>query len=191
MDPIDKSSLHRKIRWRIVSLLWIVSFLALIDRANLGYAALTMNEHLGLAEHEYGMGSSIFYAGYLFSQVPSVWIAQQLGASKALGLFAIAWGAIASSFAFMVRARATVGTFYALRVALGIAEGGFLPIMFYAISQWFSSSDGSLTYANAILLTSSPVAGMLGGLIAAAILSMDQVAGVDGWQRQPRGTLQR
>ena len=62
------SRASRKAAWRLIPFLilcWVVAFL---DRVNVGFAALTMNNELGLTAEMFGFGVGIFFFGYLCSR---------------------------------------------------------------------------------------------------------------------------
>ena len=54
-----------KIGWRLMPLLITSYILNYLDRTNVSFAALTMNQALGLSAKEFGYGSGIFFLGYL------------------------------------------------------------------------------------------------------------------------------
>ncbi len=54
LGAVDESALRRKVSRRVVAPLFVIMFIALIDRANLSYAALSMKADLGLTDLEYG-----------------------------------------------------------------------------------------------------------------------------------------
>ena len=56
---------------RLVPLLFICYVVNWIDRVNVGFAALQMNEDLGLDPAVYGFGAGIFFIGYALFEVPS------------------------------------------------------------------------------------------------------------------------
>ena len=57
---------RRKAYRNIILPLFITSVIAYLDRINLSYAALTMNEDLGFSDAVFGLGAGIFFAGYVF-----------------------------------------------------------------------------------------------------------------------------
>ena len=60
-----------KAKWRLMSLILLLYFIAFVDRVNVGFAALTMNKDLGLTPYIYGWGAGIFFFGYFIFEVPS------------------------------------------------------------------------------------------------------------------------
>ena len=66
-----EASTIRKMRIRIllfVLLLYVVSFL---DRINIGFAALTMNQELDISSQQFGFLVGIFFIGYALLEIPS------------------------------------------------------------------------------------------------------------------------
>ena len=59
------ASAKRKAYLNIVLPLFITSIIAYMDRINLSYAALTMNNDLGFTDEIFGLGAGIFFAGYV------------------------------------------------------------------------------------------------------------------------------
>ena len=53
-----------RVRWRILPMLWVLSFVSYIDRANLAYVSLKMNRELGFDTTTYGIGAALFFVGY-------------------------------------------------------------------------------------------------------------------------------
>ena len=49
-------------------LCYVVNFL---DRVNVSFAALAMNEDLGFTPSIYGAGAGIFFVGYILFEIPS------------------------------------------------------------------------------------------------------------------------
>ncbi|MGO7164062.1 MFS transporter, partial [Rhizobium johnstonii] len=61
----------RKITFRIVPFIMLLYFIAFLDRVNIGFAALTMNQDLGFSSTVFGIGAGIFFVGYFLFEVPS------------------------------------------------------------------------------------------------------------------------
>src|SRR5581483_11079648 len=54
----------RKLRRRLIPLLFILYVVAYLDRINIGFAALTMNGDLGITSAQFGLLIGIFFWGY-------------------------------------------------------------------------------------------------------------------------------
>lgn len=65
-DPTTQEAERRvfaKIGWRLMPILTISYILNYLDRTNVSFAALTMNEAIGLTATQFGLGAGIFFAG--------------------------------------------------------------------------------------------------------------------------------
>ena len=174
-NAIEKAAM-RKVYLRILPLTVVMYFLCYIDRINVSFAALTMNKDIGLDAWTYGLSSSAFYLGYVVFEIPSNLIMDKVGARLWLARIMITWG-IASAVT-----AAVVGptSFLAIRFLLGVGEAGLFPGTILLFTYWFPDSHrariiGSFTLA-------LPVSVALGAPISTAILGMDGVLGIKGWQ---------
>ena len=70
----------RKVAFRIVPFIMLLYFVAYIDRVNIGFAALTMNQDLGFSPAVFGLGAGIFFWGYFLFEIPSNIILDKVGA---------------------------------------------------------------------------------------------------------------
>jgi sugar phosphate permease len=66
MNDIDTQSrleadTMRRVTWRIIPFLIACYLLALIDRGNIGMAALQMNDDLGISKKVFGFAGSLFF----------------------------------------------------------------------------------------------------------------------------------
>jgi MFS transporter, ACS family, tartrate transporter len=91
----------RKAAWRLIPFLILCWLVSILDRVNVGFAALTMNKELGLTAEMFGFGAGIFFFGYFIFEVPSNLILERVGARRWIARIMISWGVIAASFAFV------------------------------------------------------------------------------------------
>lgn len=68
---IDETELDRKVWWRIIPFVAILLLICIIDRVNIGYAALTMNAELGIDPAFFGFISGIFLSVILSARFPA------------------------------------------------------------------------------------------------------------------------
>jgi hypothetical protein len=59
----------RKAAWRLIPFLILCWLISILDRVNIGFAALTMNKELGLTAEMFGFGAGIFFFGYFIFEV--------------------------------------------------------------------------------------------------------------------------
>ncbi|MBN9554537.1 MAG: MFS transporter, partial [Alphaproteobacteria bacterium] len=62
-----------------MALMYVASFL---DRVNVGFAALTMNQDLGFSASVFGTGAGIFFFGYFLFEIPSNLMLEKVGARR-------------------------------------------------------------------------------------------------------------
>ncbi len=111
----------RKVTLRIIPFIMLLYFIAFLDRVNIGFAALTMNQDLGFSPTVFGLGAGIFFLGYFLFEVPSNLILHKVGARIWIARVMITWGFVSGCMAFV---QGTT-SFYILRFLLGVAEAGF------------------------------------------------------------------
>ncbi len=75
-----------KVTRRLVPFLIICYFVAYLDRVNVGFAALTMNQDLGLSQTAFGFGAGIFFIAYFIFEAPSNLLLERFGARKWIAL---------------------------------------------------------------------------------------------------------
>lgn len=79
--PLDnRPDIVSKAAWRILPILMICYFAAFLDRVNIGFAALTMNQDLGFSASVFGFGAGIFFLGYILCELPSNLLLVRFGA---------------------------------------------------------------------------------------------------------------
>jgi MFS transporter, ACS family, tartrate transporter len=165
-----------KVTRRLIPFLFVLYIFNFLDRTNVSVAALTMKPDLGLSDAVYGTGAGIFFLGYFFLEVPSNLILQRLGARVWMARIMVTWGIISSATMF-VRGPTS---FYTMRFLLGVAEAGFFPGMIFYLTQWFPAAERAKALSRFMLASS--LAGVLGGPLSAALLKLNGVAGLKGWQ---------
>src|SRR3569623_1756627 len=119
----DTDAIFRRAAWRLVPQILALYIAAFLNRVNVGFAALTMNQDLGFSPEVYGWGTGIFFLGYLVFEVPSNLILERVGARLWMARIMITWALVSMAFAFV---QGPV-MFAALRFLLGLAEAGFYP----------------------------------------------------------------
>jgi len=122
----------RKITIRLLPLLLIGYLVSYIDRTNLGFAALTMNQAIGLTATQFGIAAGAFYVGYVLLEVPSNLVLQRVGARRWLARIMVTWG-IAVAGTALARGPHSL---YALRLLTGAAEAGFYPGVIFYLATW-------------------------------------------------------
>src|SRR3954469_20892030 len=122
-----------EVKRRLVPFLVTCYFVAYLDRVNVGFAALTMNQDLHFSASAFGFGAGIFFLAYFFLEVPSNLLLERVGARRWIARIMFTWGIISGATA-LVRGETS---FYVVRVLLGIAEAGSFPGIIFFLTLWF------------------------------------------------------
>jgi MFS transporter, ACS family, tartrate transporter len=174
-NPME-AVLVRKLKIRLLPFLFVLFVLAFIDRINLGFAALTMNQELAITAQQFGFAAGIFFWGYFLFEIPSNLILHKIGARVWIARILITWGAIATLTGFVH----SVHQLYVARFALGIAESGYFPGIVLYLGYWFRQREKA--QAIALILIGIPVASILGGPISGFILDHARWLGLSSWR---------
>jgi len=176
MENKNLTALNRKRWFHVLLPLFIGSVIAYLDRVNISYAALTMNQELGFSASVYGMGAGIFFAGYVLFEIPGALIAERWSPRIWLARIMITWGIISVLMAFI----RTPWQFYLVRFLLGAAEASFYPVAYASvIPRWFTPEERPK--AIALMLASLQISAMIGSPLAGWVLGLT-VKGFHGWQ---------
>jgi sugar phosphate permease len=170
-----KSLIQRKYFYIILPT-FVGSVIAYLDRVNIAYAALTMNEDLGFSAQIFGMGAGIFFFGYVLFEVPGALIAERWSPRIWIARIMITWGIISCWMAFIQNA----WQFYLVRFMLGAAEASFYPVVYASIiPRWFTPEERPR--AIAFMLASLQVSAIIGSPLAGWLLGVHWFA-FKGWQ---------
>jgi MFS transporter, ACS family, tartrate transporter len=166
----------RKATRRLIPFLFLIYVVAYLDRVNVSFAQLQLEDDLSFSDTIFGIGAGIFSLGYVIFGVPSNLALARFGARRWLAAIMVVWGVISASMMFIDSA----ASFYALRFLLGAAEAGFFPGIILFLTWWFPERER--TPALALFLTAVSAAYVFGGPISGGLLELDSFAGLDGWQ---------
>jgi len=166
----------RKLRLRILSFVFLLFVVALLDRVNIGFAALTMNKELAITSRQYGLIFGIFFFGYFFFEIPSNLLLHKIGARVWIARILISWGIVAMLTGFVH----TVPQLYIVRFLLGLAEAGYFPGIALYLTYWFPQREQARVLA--FLIAAIPVATILGAPVSGLILDHVRWLGVSSWR---------
>jgi D-galactonate transporter len=177
LSPAFENATYAKVTRRLIPFLFGCYILAYVDRVNVGFAKLQMQQDLGMTETVYGIGAGVFFIGYFIFEIPANLMLQRLGARFWLGPIIVAWGIVSACTVFVSN---TTG-FYVLRFLLGIMESGFFPGVILFLTYWYTRKQRAKMVA--IFVSANPLSGVLAGPISGAILAhMSGVGGLRAWQ---------
>jgi len=176
MEAAVEKSAMRKIYMRLLPFAILSYVLAYIDRINVSFAGLTMRGDLHLSATDFGFALGTFFLGYFIFEVPSNVIMEKVGARIWIARIMITWGIFAGAMAFVY----DTTSFSIVRFLLGVAEAGFFPGMLLYFTYWFPRRHHARIVSG--FLAGLPVAVALGAPISTALLSLDGLFGLKGWQ---------
>src|SRR3954447_26345159 len=166
----------RKVGLRLIPFLVLCYFISYVDRVNVGFAALTMNRDLGLSAAAFGIGGGLFFVAYVLFEVPSNVAMEKVGARLWIARIMITWGLVGAASAFVTGAI----SFSVARFLLGAAEAGFFPGVILYLTYWFPKAYRARIVA--LFMVAIPLSSFFGSPLSAALLTLDGMAGLRGWQ---------
>lgn len=171
-----ETNTFKKVRNRLIPFLTLLYFFAMLDRVNVGYAALTMNKELGISSAQFGLVAGIFFIGYFLFEVPSNLIMVKVGARQWIGRILVTWG-IASSACGLIQ---TETHLYLGRFILGIMEAGFYPGIMLYLTYWFPARERAKVIS--LFMLALPLSSILGAPISGLILDYVHWLGLSSWR---------
>jgi ACS family tartrate transporter-like MFS transporter len=166
----------RKLQTRIIPFVFVLFVIAIVDRVNIGLAALTMNKELAITSQQYGFLAGIFFFGYFIFEIPSNLLLHKIGARVWIARILVSWGIVAVLTGFAQ----TAFHLYVLRFLLGVAEAGYFPGICLYLTYWFPQRQ--LARAVALLCAASPIANMVGAPVSGVILDHIHWFGLSSWR---------
>src|SRR5712671_5699880 len=85
---------RRRIAGRLLPFLFVLYFIAYLDRVNVGFAGLEMSRNLGFTDRVFGLGAGIFFAGYFLFEIPGALIVERWSARRWIARILITWGLV-------------------------------------------------------------------------------------------------
>ncbi|MBV8617714.1 MAG: MFS transporter [Curvibacter sp.] len=138
-----------RVRWFILAVLFFVTAVNYADRATISIAGSAIKTSLGLTPVQMGYIFSAFGWSYVLAQLPGGWLLDRFG-SKVTYFFSIFLWSVFTLFqggvGFLTGATA-IGTFFALRLLVGVAEAPSFPGNSRITSAWFPRHERGLASA--------------------------------------------
>ena len=176
MDDALQRSTMRKVYLRLLPFAVLSYVFAYVDRINVSFAGLTMRSDLGMSAATFGFAVGMFYWGYSIFEVPSNVVLEKVGARIWIARIMITWGILAG----LTAAVSGPTSFAIVRFLLGVAEAGFFPGIIFYFTYWFPSRHHAQIVSG--FMIGLPVAVALGAPISTALLDLDGLFGLRGWQ---------
>lgn len=171
-DVVDELSIPSR------QLLPVLTLLSYLDRINVSNARLAgMQEDLGMSDTLWSTGISMFYVGYIISQIPANVIIAKGRPRLLLPLCMLAWSVVTICMPAVTKGWG----FILCRFLIGLTEGPFVPALSLMTSSWYTKHESPLRMG--IWHAGNTISQALSGLLAAGILSnMEGVANIRAWK---------
>jgi MFS transporter, ACS family, glucarate transporter len=161
------------VRWRVLFVLFVVSFVNYFLRNALSVAVPSIQEEFGYTNEEIGWILNAFNISYTLMMIPGGIFGERFGPRRALGSVAVAWGILTwfTGFAPGLMAASASGAMVSLivvRLLVGASNAPIFPITTGLIEGWFPPGRWALPNA----LTSSGLSlgqAALGPIVTALI----------------------
>ncbi len=137
---------NTNVRWKILALLFMASFVAYMLRTNMSIAGESMMADLGLSKIQLGWVLSAFAWGYAIFQFPGGIFGDKVGTRRALTIIAVLWGILTLATGLVpgtTLASTTIilTTLIGLRFIMGVVQAPLFPVACGgAIGDWFPVS---------------------------------------------------
>ncbi|CAI7654205.1 unnamed protein product [Penicillium manginii] len=180
-DPVythlEQRKIIRRIDFRLILMLGFLHCVCLIDRGNLGTAAIAgMEKELKLVGTQYSTIAVAFFPPYIALQVLGPVLVRKIGPINYLSGVCLIWGCVMLSAGFVKKWTEMVG----IRIIIGALEAGFFPASVYLISTWYTRYDIQKRYAIFYLL--GCVASAFTGILSYGITFMHGLGGLTAWR---------
>jgi D-galactonate transporter len=183
MEEIEKRVIGKVMR-RLIPFLILCYFVAYLDRVNVSFAKLHMNQALGFNDAAFGLGAGLFFIAYFLFEVPSNIFLERVGARLWIARIMISWGIVSGAFAFIPSLAGATGVsnegvFYTLRLLLGACEAGFFPGIIFYLTLWFPAVYRARVIS--FFMLAIPISSIVGAPISGMLLNVSGW-GLEGWQ---------
>jgi MFS family permease len=176
---VNEAALSRataKVERRLIPFLMLIFLVSFLDRANVGFVKGDLQVSVGISESVFALGAGLFFVSYALFEVPSNIMMHKFGAKIWISRIMVTWGLAGAALMF-TRGPAS---FYVFRLLLGAAEAGLFPAAIYYMGCWFP--DDSRGKAIGYFFVAAPLALVVGGPVSGALLNLDGVLSLAGWQ---------
>ncbi|PTB77131.1 MFS general substrate transporter, partial [Trichoderma longibrachiatum ATCC 18648] len=174
---------YRRLIWKLdvhlLPPLFVLWFISLIDRVNIGTARIQgLEKDLGMdpLSNQFNIATVVVFIGLMLAEVPSNWLVKRLkpatvlcGECIILGIFTIAQGLL-NNFAGLV----------AIRLIIGILEAGLIPGSIFLLSAYYPRYE--LQWRVSMLHVGNALSNAVGGLLAYAVAGIHSSSEWHGWR---------
>ena len=153
--------------WRLLALLFVLSFLNYIDRANLSVGATDIQRDLHISSYQLGLLLSALFWTYAVLQLANIsgWVVDRFNVGWVLAGGFFLWSA-ATAFTGIAH---TFALLFAMRLLLGIGESIAYPSYSRILATYFSENQRGL--ANALIDAGTKIGPAFGTLLGGFLMA--------------------
>ena len=142
-------SRQTRVRYLIITILFVVSCFSFADRSALSQAASSMPREMNLNAARLGYLLFAFGWAYALGQLPSGGLLDRFGSKRVYGIAIIGWSicAFLTAFAGYLAASAAFTAIFILRVLSGFFQSPVFPGNGRIVASWFPSTERGRTSA--------------------------------------------
>jgi ACS family glucarate transporter-like MFS transporter len=145
MTAISQAEVEVKtrIRWLIVTMLFVLTCINYADRATLAIAGPVISKQLGLDAAQMGFVFSAFGWAYVIGQLPGGWLLDRYGSKSVYAFSIFFWSlfTVLQGFVGFVAGGAAVVVLFSLRFLVGLAESPSFPGNSRIVAAWFPGHE--------------------------------------------------
>lgn len=140
-----------RVRWMVVTSLFLTYVLMFIDRVNISIAAKYIMDEFAISSVQMGAVFSTFVFGYALFQIPGGWLGDRFGPRRVLG-FAIIWWSVFTALtawapdSVLASSLGVVGALAVIRLLIGIGEAAAPPNGARTIANWVAPNERGLAF---------------------------------------------
>lgn len=179
MTPAEYRKLIWKLDVRLLPPLFVLWFISLIDRVNIGTAriqGLEKDLHMDPRSNKFNVATVVVFVGLIIAEVPSNWLVKRFPPTLVLcaeciilGIFTIGQGLVRSYEGLV-----------AMRFFIGVLEAGLIPGSIFLLSAYYPRYE--LQWRVSMLHVGNATSNAFGGLLAYAVASIHSSNGWSGWR---------
>lgn len=160
------------VRWRLVTLLSVITALTYVDRLNLGICAPFIQSEFHFNTQTMGWILSSFSLGYALFHVTGGWLGDRFGARGMLAFAVLWWSAFTAATAVapqipLLRLVGPAWAFACVRFLMGTGEAAAMPVGNKMMAYWFS--DKERAFGTSIFLAGVGAGGVTAPLLVSWI----------------------
>ncbi|ODQ54687.1 MFS general substrate transporter [Saitoella complicata NRRL Y-17804] len=173
----EEHKVRRKLDTHLMPWILLTTFILNMDRTNNSNAiSAGLPADLGFTIDAVNNATLIYALVFTLATFSGAIIAKQVGPHRWIPILMFAWGIVTWSHIFIKN----VGGYYAVRFFIALTEGGVIPATLIYLGGYYSTKELAVRLATFWGVQS--VASAVSGLMAAGILKMNGISGLEGWK---------